>query len=337
VQTISVIIPYFQREPGILTRALDSIHSQQIPPGWCVEVIVVDDGSAHPADEDVRALNFSAPLRLKVIRQERRGVSAARNRGLDEADPSATLNAFLDSDDSWAPLHVANAIEAYERGFDFIFSDNRREPYHDSYLKVNAARTDALLKQAKDENGFIEVVPSEMQSLVIEEFPAHISTLVYRRSVDPDLRFNEDLDACGEDKLFIMAVVSKAKRICFSARTIVECGRGVNIFFTNDRWDSPYYMGIQQNQLRCHTLISELPGLSEHAFACSVKAVRNWRNNFTFHTVRRMLASNGKFPEEARRLVKIDRGFLVWFPLSLLRLALGHVLGTTSHPRTRRA
>lgn len=326
--TLSVIIPFFQRETGILARALSSIDSQQIPPGWSVEVVVVDDGSPYPAQEEVRALRLREPLGLKVVRQENLGVSAARNRGLDEADPSANLIAFLDSDDTWPPLHVANAAEAYERGFDFVFSDNRREPYHESYLKVHAPRTRAFLKQAKNEGGLIAVPPSEMQSLVIEEFPAHISTLVYCRSIDADLRFNEDLEACGEDKLFIVALLSKAKRVCYSSKTVVECGRGVNIFFTNNRWDSPSYLEIQQNQLRCHTLISELPGLSEYALACSLKAVRNWRNNFAFHTVRRMLTSKGKFPKEARLLARTDHGFPVWFPLSLARIVLGYTLGT---------
>jgi succinoglycan biosynthesis protein ExoW len=328
VRTLSVIIPFFQRETGILARALKSICSQQIPSGWSVEVVVVDDGSPYPAKEEVRSLQFKGPLRLKVIRQENLGVSAARNRGLDEADPSAILIAFLDSDDSWPLLHLANAIEAHERGFDFVFSDNRREPYHDSYLKKHAPRTRSALKHAKNEDGLIALAPSEMQSFVIEEFPAHISTLVYQRSIDPDLRFNEGLEACGEDKLFIMALLSKAKRICFSANTAVECGRGVNIFFANNRWDSASYMEIQHNQLRCHTLISQIPGLSEYAFACNLRAVRDWRNNFAFHTVRRMLASKGKFPEEARRLAKIDTGFPVWFPLSLLRIVLGYTLGT---------
>jgi succinoglycan biosynthesis protein ExoW len=328
VRTISVVIPFFQREAGILTRALNSVRAQHIPSGWSVEVIVVDDGSAYPAREEVRALRFAEPLHLKVIQQENRGVSAARNRGLDEANPCSTLIAFLDSDDSWPAHHIANAVEAYERKFDFVFSDNRREAYHHSYLKVHGARTEALLKQAKNEDGLIEIPPGEMQGLIIEEFPAHISTIVYRRSIDADLRFNEDLESCGEDKLFIMILASKAKRICFSSKTVVECGRGINIFFTNDRWDSPSYMGIQQNQLRCHTLISKLPGLSEYAAACSAKAVRNWRNNFVFHTMRRTLASKGKVPEEARCLAKMDRGFPIWFPISVLRVLLGCALGS---------
>jgi succinoglycan biosynthesis protein ExoW len=84
VRTISVVIPFFQREPGILTRALYSVMLQHVPSGWSVEVIVVDDGSPRPAHDEVRELNFKEPLRLKVVRQENGGVAAARNRGLEE-------------------------------------------------------------------------------------------------------------------------------------------------------------------------------------------------------------------------------------------------------------
>ena len=106
---ISVVIPFFQREPGILTRALNSITLQHVPDGWSVEVIVVDDGSPRPAYDEVSDFSFKEPVRLKIFRQENGGVGAARNRGLEEADPSATVIAFLDSDDIWPVNHLAHA------------------------------------------------------------------------------------------------------------------------------------------------------------------------------------------------------------------------------------
>ena len=47
--TIAVIIPYFQREAGILRRALASVFAQTNAPSW--EIIVVDDGSPVPAGQ----------------------------------------------------------------------------------------------------------------------------------------------------------------------------------------------------------------------------------------------------------------------------------------------
>ena len=95
-KTVSVIIPFYQREPGILTRALELIQLQQIPDGWRVEVIVVDDASPCPAINETRNMAFGEPVHLKVVGQENGGVAAARNRGLDEVSNETSLIAFLD-------------------------------------------------------------------------------------------------------------------------------------------------------------------------------------------------------------------------------------------------
>jgi succinoglycan biosynthesis protein ExoW len=42
---VAVIIPYYQRDPGILRRALDSVRGQELPDAVRVHVYLVDDGS----------------------------------------------------------------------------------------------------------------------------------------------------------------------------------------------------------------------------------------------------------------------------------------------------
>ena len=107
MRKISVVIPFYQRKSGILSAALDSIKSQEIPSGWLVDVIVVDDGSPRPAEHEVRDFHFQHPFHVKVIVQPNGGVIVlARNRGLEEADQSTTFIAFLDSDDIWPPNHL---------------------------------------------------------------------------------------------------------------------------------------------------------------------------------------------------------------------------------------
>lgn len=89
----SVIIPVHNRYRS-LKEAIDSVLSQTFTD---FELIVVDDGSAddtpHVADEYAG--------RIRYIRQENRGVSAARNAGAAAA--SSPWLAFLDSDDLWLP------------------------------------------------------------------------------------------------------------------------------------------------------------------------------------------------------------------------------------------
>lgn len=63
-------------------------------------MVVVDDGSTD-ATADVVA-KFPDP-RIHLVRQDNQGVSAARNRGVDEADDDTEAVMFLDADDFLAP------------------------------------------------------------------------------------------------------------------------------------------------------------------------------------------------------------------------------------------
>lgn len=44
----AVIIPFYQREAGILSRALDSVDGQILPEGHSLTVFVIDDESPCP-------------------------------------------------------------------------------------------------------------------------------------------------------------------------------------------------------------------------------------------------------------------------------------------------
>ena len=77
---ISVIIPAYNVEPYI-KQCVDSVLSQTYRN---LEIICVDDGST---DNTVPILEFLAQKdeRIKLIKQNHCGVSAARNKGLDVA------------------------------------------------------------------------------------------------------------------------------------------------------------------------------------------------------------------------------------------------------------
>ncbi len=95
---ISVVVPTYNRA-RFVGRAVESVLGQT---HFDLELIVVDDGSS----DNTGALleSFSDP-RLKVLRQENRGVSAARNRGLALAQ--GAFLALLDSDDYFLPRKLS--------------------------------------------------------------------------------------------------------------------------------------------------------------------------------------------------------------------------------------
>jgi glycosyltransferase involved in cell wall biosynthesis len=100
----SIVMPTYNRADTIL-RAIESVRAQGFS-DW--ELIVVDDGSTDGTAERLAGLD----PRLRVIRQENRGVTAARNAGL--AAVTGQLIGFLDSDDEWLPHHLALAAAFFE-------------------------------------------------------------------------------------------------------------------------------------------------------------------------------------------------------------------------------
>ena len=109
---VSVIIPYYN-QPAYLAETVSSVEQQTYPN---IEIIVVDDGSAVPADSIL-----SQGSGIRIIRTENRGVSAARNLGFQRC--SGEYLVFLDSDDRLCPgavtAHLQELCEHPDAGLSF--------------------------------------------------------------------------------------------------------------------------------------------------------------------------------------------------------------------------
>lgn len=103
---LSVIIPCY-RQAHFVARAVESVLSQE---GVTVEAIVVDDGS--PDDVPAALAPFAADVRVRLLRQENRGLSAARNAGLAAA--VGDVVSFLDADDWFAPTRSRRLLQALD-------------------------------------------------------------------------------------------------------------------------------------------------------------------------------------------------------------------------------
>ena len=113
--TIAVIIPFFQRESGILAKALASVADQNYP-GDALYVILVDDCSPIPAATELQTCPPPSMLRIKVIQQPKNsGPNEARNTGLLNLEQGTQIVAYLDSDDEWVGDHLARAVRVLDR------------------------------------------------------------------------------------------------------------------------------------------------------------------------------------------------------------------------------
>jgi glycosyltransferase involved in cell wall biosynthesis len=95
---VSVIVPAYN-VADFIGDALNSVLAQTVTD---YEIIVVNDGS--PDTEALEKVLGPYMSRIVYLKQENRGVSAARNTGIKAARGS--LIAFLDGDDSWLPHYL---------------------------------------------------------------------------------------------------------------------------------------------------------------------------------------------------------------------------------------
>ena len=120
--SVSVVVPAFEAA-RFLEEAVGSIRAQTRPVN---EVIIVDDGST---DETLAIAHrlAAAWTAVRVVSQENRGPSAARNAGLSTA--SGDLVTFLDADDRMVTdrIEVQVAFLAAHRGIDIVFGQKRDE------------------------------------------------------------------------------------------------------------------------------------------------------------------------------------------------------------------
>ena len=124
---ISVIVPVYKVEQ-YLDRCVQSLLCQTYEN---VEILLVDDGSPDNCPQmcDEYAAKYE---KIQVIHQENKGLSGARNTGIDYA--KGELLAFIDSDDKWSPYFLESLYGALKK-YDADISQCRWEYMHGDELK----------------------------------------------------------------------------------------------------------------------------------------------------------------------------------------------------------
>lgn len=200
---VSVIIPAYNVSDSII-RCLDSVYEQTYQN---LEVIVVNDGST---DQTLSLVEEYGKTHegLVVIDQPNRGLSGARNSGLDVARGLFVF--FLDSDDYLGP----NEIEMLANGFadssiDMVVGGMK---YVDP--SGNVQRVVCGTDQVLDEYGY-------WRRLYFDEFSESVQYVVswgklFRKSVFSDVRFDEG--KIHEDEFILHELLSHCRNV-----RVVEC------------------------------------------------------------------------------------------------------------------
>ena len=144
---ISVIIPVYNVEP-YLRKCLDSVVNQTYKD---LEILIIDDGSTDGSGA-VCDEYADADERIRVFHTENRGLSCARNLGLDEA--KGEWIGFVDSDDWIEPdMYEVLIDRALETGADVVecgvyreYPDKAIENRKKSFMFADVGAVHALLR-----------------------------------------------------------------------------------------------------------------------------------------------------------------------------------------------
>lgn len=239
---IGVVIPFYQRESGILAKALLSIAAQQVK-NTTFTIVIVDDGSPIPADSELAAFALPEHCRIELIKQKNAGPAVARNTALDYLQQcEISTIAFLDSDDVWKEQHIAEALSALSSGAGFYFCDHSRFDEKSSWFSTldcfkywddTAATYDIKLSADKQ---LAELSGANCFNLFIKDYLSQTSCIVYDFKSQPDARFDPSLVSAGEDFFLWLQLVTNCKKVIFSFNKNTHCGEGVNIYFDSFDW-----------------------------------------------------------------------------------------------------
>ena len=186
---VSVVIPVYNAAKTI-TKCLDSVMKQSYPN---LDILVIDDGSEDTSLARCHELEKTDP-RIHVFHEENKGVSAARNLGIEKC--SGEYITFVDSDDELRTEYISNLVEPLLNHNDVVISGIcfRYLDKDQEEKRILPPESGHLGNEIWDK---IAVTPSIF---------GYIAGKMFRKDIisDTNLRFNE-MQASQEDLSFCLS------------------------------------------------------------------------------------------------------------------------------------
>lgn len=214
---VSVIVPVYNASKYIST-SINSLINQNFKD---FEIIIINDGSTDDSIEIANKLLSASDIEFQIVNQKNKGVSNARNLGLNIAKGDYIL--FLDDDDYIDSNHIKYLYDKIkENNTDFAFS---------KFLKVNSDKkiltNESQYNYLDDKNTLstLELIKLDLEMKI----PFSFVQILYKASIlkDNNILFNENY-RYGEDTDFALRAL--------------YCGKDVSIV------DKPTYFYLQHSE-----------------------------------------------------------------------------------------
>ena len=178
--TLDILIPQWNETDEVIKPLLDSIALQQLVDFKNIGVIIVNDGSDTLLSDK---LLESYPFSIKYIKAEHKGVSATRQRALDESKADYVM--FCDADDMFYNMC----------GLWIVFTEMAKEDPNTHVVGFDSL-TSVFVEESKLPDGTHTYINREMDSTFVHG-------KIHRRQylIDNDIRWNPSL-TIHEDSFF---------------------------------------------------------------------------------------------------------------------------------------
>ncbi len=319
-EIFAIVIPYYQRDPLVLRRAVRSILAQKVPKNIEVKIVIADDSSPCPPSESLNNLDIKPPFVLKLLKQKNGGAASARNLGLASlSEDMPKYCAFLDSDDEWLPGHIKDAVEHIDKGADFWFTDSYDDEGRTSFSYQNymisrhdiGENSQPVIRALEGQEAFNEI---------LEDCLPHTSTVVFHYRKSPQLRFDTTLKIAGEDHLFWISAIAASSKVMYSTALRGRRGEGVSIFRHNLNWDSPNAIDIAIYQTLLRERISTLFDLTAEQRSRNEEKRQKHYDRLTFLITRKLLKKPSSVGGNLKKANALLKNYKRQIPGSVLRL-----------------
>lgn len=277
-ELVTVIIPVYNVEKYI-HKCIESVISQTYKN---IEIILIDDGSIDNSgiicDEYMKK-----DSRIRVIHKENKGVSNARNSGIELANGKYVT--FVDSDDYLSSKYIEVLYECMiNNNVDLVIS-NGIDIYENRICNKNENKHDILM--TRDEC---------LRELLTEKNFSHVCWgNLYKKEFLEECYFNSDY-RIAEDLDFLYNYISKSKKVYFTSKKtyywVIRNTSAIHLPYS-EKWNDELNICasiIERNYGKKNDLYSHSIGKyiranvnQAHRFNLDRKQVNSIRNNIKLY------------------------------------------------------
>lgn len=216
---VSIITPVFNRA-SFLANLFACIDAQTLQD---FEHIVVDDKSTDDGPQMLQKRAEQHRRTRYMANGYKKGVSGARNFGLDNA--TGTYVALLDSDDGWEPDHLQAAVtflDAYPE-VSFYFTNrlmvDQNNTVLDSFFGHLRLIKEMPTRVIDEDFRIAELAPMK---IFLRGNPVTTSSVLIRRSMLGDIRFDENLALTEDRDFWIRVAMESGGKMAFRMAPVVR-------------------------------------------------------------------------------------------------------------------